>query len=80
MAAPPRLLTYIDLEEMPDDGLRREIVAGELLVNPTPRIRHQAILLALQEELLAYFAPERRFRPLPSPVELRNYTVRCCAA
>lgn len=71
MAALPRLLTYSDLAEMPDDGLRREIVAGELLVNPAPRIRHQAILLALQEEMLAFFGPERAYRPLPAPVELR---------
>lgn len=71
MAALPRLLTYADLLDMPDDGSRREIVAGELLVNPAPRIRHQAILLALQEELLAFFGPERAYRPLPAPVELR---------
>jgi Uma2 family endonuclease len=71
MAALPRLLTYSDLAEMPDDGLRREIIAGELLVNPAPRIRHQGILLALLEELLAFFGPERAYRPLPAPVELR---------
>lgn len=71
MAALPRLLTYSDLLEMPDDGLRREIIAGELLVNAAPRIRHQEILLALQETLLDFFGPERTYRPLPAPVELR---------
>ncbi len=71
MAALPRLLTYADLADMPDDGSRREIIAGELLVNPAPRIRHQAILLTLLEELLAFFGPERAYRPLPAPVELR---------
>lgn len=67
----PRLLTYADLAQMPDDGSRREILAGNLLVNPAPRIRHQEILLALQDELLAFFGPERAYRPLPAPVELR---------
>ena len=71
MSALPRLLTFAELAEMPEDGSRREIIAGELLVNPAPRIRHQAILLALQEELLAFFGPERAYRPLPAPVELR---------
>ena len=71
MAALPRLLTYSDLAGLPDDGLQRELIAGELLVNPAPRIRHQEILLALQEQLLAYFGPERNFRPLPAPIELR---------
>jgi Uma2 family endonuclease len=71
MAALSRLLTYSDLAEVPDDGQRREIIAGELLVNPAPRIRHQEILLALQEQLLAFFGPERAYLPLPAPVELR---------
>lgn len=71
MATLPRLLTHSDLAGLPDDGLQRELIAGELLVNPAPRIRHQEILLALQEQLLAYFGPERAFRPLPAPIELR---------
>lgn len=71
MATLPRLLTHADLAEMPDDGLQREIIAGELLVNPAPRIRHQEILLGILEELLSYFAPERTYLPLPAPVELR---------
>ncbi len=71
MAALPGLLTYSDLAEMPVDGSRREIIAGELLVNPAPRIRHQEILHALLEELLTFFGPERAYLPLPAPVELR---------
>jgi hypothetical protein len=72
MAALPRSLTYVDLSDMPDDRKRREFNAGELLENPAPRIRHQEILLALPEQLLACFAPERAYLLLPAPVELRT--------
>jgi Uma2 family endonuclease len=37
------LLTYADLAAFPDDGLRRELLEGELLVSPSPRTRHQVI-------------------------------------
>jgi Uma2 family endonuclease len=43
MIATLRPLTYDDLREMPDDGKRREVLGGELFVNPAPRRDHQAI-------------------------------------
>lgn len=36
-----RLLTYEDFLSFPDDGVRREIVEGEMLVTPSPDLRHQ---------------------------------------
>jgi Uma2 family endonuclease len=42
MATEPRtLLTYEDFLALPDDGVRREIVDGEVLVTPSPNVRHQ---------------------------------------
>lgn len=43
MAAEPRLYVASDLEDMPDDGQRREIIAGELIVTPAPVFDHQYV-------------------------------------
>ncbi|WP_162606458.1 Uma2 family endonuclease [Jiangella asiatica] len=57
--------TVADLEALPDDGLRYELVDGILLVSPAPRPIHQEALLELAVLLRAgvpatmkvYFAP-----------------------
>lgn len=57
MVAAKRLLTYADLQEMPDDGNRYEIIGGELIVNPAPISDHQRVLVQLFR-LLDDFAVE----------------------
>ncbi|MGH2829648.1 MAG: Uma2 family endonuclease [Actinomycetota bacterium] len=42
-----RTLTYDDLLAFPDDGLRRELIDGELVVSPSPKTRHQSISVRL---------------------------------
>lgn len=51
---PQMRYTYDDLLEMPDDGLRREIIDGVLYVTPPPIPRHAGVAQTLAEELGAY--------------------------
>jgi Uma2 family endonuclease len=48
--------TWDDLQQAPDDNLRRELVGGQLLVTPSPSNRHQAAVLSLAR-LLADACP-----------------------
>lgn len=45
---------YTDLENMPDDGRRYEIYGGELVVVPSPLVRHQVLVGAIFRILDAY--------------------------
>jgi Uma2 family endonuclease len=57
MTATLRPLTYDDLRDMPVDGLRYEIIGGELISNPAPTWNHQRVLLELTR-LIDDFARE----------------------
>jgi Uma2 family endonuclease len=46
------VFTWDDLQAMPEDGFRWELVDGQLLVTPGPRPRHQVVVLQLAERLL----------------------------
>jgi len=50
-----RKLGYDDLTGMPDDGLIREILDGDLVVTPSPAPAHQRVSKRLQRQLEAYF-------------------------
>ncbi len=61
--------TAEDLDGLPEDGLRYELVDGALLVSAAPSIHHQVALANLLH-LLTVAAP-RAFRVLPPPVDVR---------
>ncbi|MDQ6781916.1 MAG: Uma2 family endonuclease [Actinomycetota bacterium] len=56
--SPARPFVYADLEALPEDGYRREIIGGTLVVNPAPLGRHQQASGALFS-LLRAAAPSR---------------------
>lgn len=64
-------LTYADWAASPDDGLRREIIGGELFVTPPPAIKHQRISREIEFRLLNYLREGDRGEVLNAPVGLR---------
>jgi len=65
-----RPFTVTDLEAMPDDGRRYEIIDGELLVSPAPGWPHQEMTLAIYRTLHA--ACPRELRVLAAPFAVRT--------
>ena len=46
-----RLLTRVDLDALPDDGLRHELIDGHFVMTPAPGSNHQTISGALYRRL-----------------------------
>jgi len=59
MPAFRRQWTVDDLQDMPDDGQRYEVIDGELLVAPSPSYDHQTAVAFLQRRLAEYLERER---------------------
>ena len=58
MAPDARVWTVDDLAILPDDGKRYEVIDGELLVTPSPSLRHQEAILVLALRLQPYLAAQ----------------------
>lgn len=67
-------LTVEDVWSMPDDGVRRELIDGELFVSPSPRASHQQVLGNLYRAVVAA-APDRRVFFAPFDVVVGISTV-----
>ncbi|MGH9189156.1 MAG: Uma2 family endonuclease [Acidimicrobiales bacterium] len=75
--APPasRLLTYDDLQELPDDGRRHELLDGMLVVTPAPGGPHQVVVGALYRLLHAARSPGTSVLIAPVDLLLSQTTV-----
>jgi Uma2 family endonuclease len=60
-----RPFTVYDLDRMPDDGRRYELVDGILIVSPAPSVAHQLVTMAVAVELEG--ARPKGVRVLPGP-------------
>src|SRR5687768_12511176 len=49
-----RRYAYADLATFPDDRLRREIIDGQLIVTPSPSVRHQKASGNIHYRLFVY--------------------------
>jgi len=68
---PRRLLTYEDFLAFPDDGVRREIVEGEMLVTPSPVVRHQDLVGRLFNAVANHAQEHGGGRVFVAPLDVR---------
>ncbi|MGH7653956.1 MAG: Uma2 family endonuclease [Gemmatimonadaceae bacterium] len=61
MLTQPYNWTADDLDLLPDDGNRYEVVDGELFVTPAPSFAHQRVMGAIYTRLYAFVANQKRF-------------------
>jgi Uma2 family endonuclease len=67
---PSTKLTYADLEQLPDDGLRHEIIDGEHYVTASPVMRHQRISRRLFIAIQTYLDAQPRGEVFYAPVDV----------
>jgi Uma2 family endonuclease len=65
-----RRWTVADLDDLPDDGNRYEVIDGELFVTPSPSAHHQDAVGRLYLLLAEYLAVERVGHAYVSPGEI----------
>lgn len=70
-----RALTHRDLDSMPDDGHRYELLDGVLVVSPAPRFRHQDAVGRLFKSLDAAASGDLKVLFAPFDVLLADDTV-----
>jgi len=70
MPALRRRWTVADLEDLPDDGNRYEIIDGELFVTPSPALSHQAAMGELYARLREFLARQPVGIAFVSPADI----------
>jgi len=70
MLAFRRQWTVDDLQDLPDDGQRYEVIDGELFVIPSPSYDHQAAVAVLYRRLAEYLERDRIGYALLAPADV----------
>jgi Uma2 family endonuclease len=65
-----RRWTVADLDDLPDDGNRYEVIDGELFVTPAPSFRHQEAVVALHRLLADYLSREHVGHAFVAPADI----------
>lgn len=71
MSAVTTEFTFADLERMPEDGMRREILHGELIELPPPKLRHEDIASMIHASLVLFIGRSKRGRVFGSGMGYR---------
>lgn len=66
----PEYYTADMVRALPEDGQRYELVHGQLLVSPAPRLLHQLVVRNLSFELIAYSRREKLGGVFTSPAAI----------
>ncbi|MGE0554854.1 MAG: Uma2 family endonuclease [Gemmatimonadales bacterium] len=70
MASQVRRWTRAEVLALPDDGMRYELIDGELLVTPSPAGPHQRAVMALYDRVSAYVRAHRLGYTCVAPADL----------
>ena len=68
--AAPLYYSAADVRALPEDGHRYEVVHGELLVTPAPRLMHQEVVARLLVALRRYLQDEPVGHALVAPADI----------
>jgi len=64
-------MTVEQLDALPDDGNRYELIEGDLFVTPAPRAKHQRVVMELASILHTYAKAHKLGVVLPAPTDVR---------
>ena len=64
-------LTVDDLDDFPDDGMRYELINGELFKSPSPIPRHQELVIRLIFLIGTHVRERKLGRILTAPIDVR---------